>query len=168
MDMLLPRRILVVVLGAALALAVVVVLPKVSSAQPPVPVDDDFVATGYCDFPVHYEATGHVKFRPLPGGDFLVSGAAVSTLTNVDNPENQLVDRGGGFSGRITPLTDEGLGGDVLVVARGHNLLFDPGEGIFLTIGKVKFTVAGGPGVGGDITILKSRGKVIDVCARLA
>ena len=162
------RRLVVFTLAVALALAVVVVLPKATSAAPPDPVDDDFVARGYCDFPVHYEATGHVKFRQLPGGDFLVSGAAVSTLTNVRDPENQLIDRGGGFSGRITPLTDKGLNGDVLVVARGHNLLFDPGEGIFLTIGKVRFTVAGGPGVGGDITILESRGKVIDVCARLA
>ena len=97
-----------------------------------------------------------------------MTGQIETTLTNLDNQENQLVDRGGGFSGRVTPLTEEGLEGDVLVVARGHNLLFDPGEGIFLIIGKVTFTVAGGPFVGGDITILKSRGKVIDVCAALA
>jgi len=53
------------------------------------------------------------------------------------------------------------------VVARGHNFLFDPGEGIFLTIGKVTFTVTNSPFVGGDITILESHGKVIDVCALL-
>jgi hypothetical protein len=161
------RTLAVFALAVVLALAVVIVLPKASSAAPPDPVDDSFVAEGYCDFPVRFEATGHQKIRELPGGDFLLTGRVVSTLTNRANPENQLIDRGGG-SGRVTPLTDKGLGGDVLVVARGHNVLFDPGEGIFLTIGKVKFTVAGGPGVGGDITILKSRGKMIDVCARLA
>ncbi len=161
------RRLVVFTLAVALALAVVVVLPRASSAAPPEPVNDRFVAEGYCDFPVLVEGTGHVKIRELPGGDFLLTGRVVSTLTNLDDPENQLIDRGGG-SGRITPLTDEGLEGDVLVVARGHNFLFDPGEGIFLTIGRVTFTVAGGPFVGGDINILESKGKVIDVCARLA
>jgi hypothetical protein len=96
-----------------------------------------------------------------------LTGRGVVTLTNVEEPANQLIDRGGG-AGRITPLTDEGLEGDVLVVARGHNLLFDPGEGIFLIIGQATFTVAGGPFVGGDITILESKGRVIDVCAHLA
>ena len=165
------RRQVVMALAVALALAVVVVLPKDSSAEPPeqnenAPVffEDDIVYTGYCDFPVRFESSGHSKLIELPGGDFLLTGAGVTTVTNVNNPENQLVDRGGG-SGRITPLTEEGLEGDVLVVARGHNFLFDPGETIFLTIGKVRFTVAGGPFVGGDITILQSRGKVIDVCA---
>ena len=163
------RRLVVFALAVALALAMIVVLPRASSADSPNSVPDSSeVFTGFCDFPVRVETTNlHVKIRELPGGDFLLTAQGVTTFTNVDNPENQLVDRGGG-SGRITPLTEEGLEGDVLVVARGHNALFDPGVGIFLTIGKVRFTVAGGPGVGGDITILESRGKVIDLCERLA
>jgi hypothetical protein len=160
------RTLTVFALAVVLALAVVIVLPKASSAAPPTPVDDRFVVEGYCDFPVRFRATGHQKLRELPGGDFLLTGRVVSTLTNVDNPENQFIDRGGG-SGRVTPLTNKGLAGDVLVVVRGHNILFDPGVGIFLTIGKAKITIAGGPGVGGDITILESRGKVIDICTRL-
>jgi hypothetical protein len=167
MDMLLHRRMLVLVAGVALALAVVLVLPRASSAAPPEPVGDTFVDEGFCDFPVLREETGHVKFRELPGGDFLVTGQVATTLTNLDNPENQFFDPGG-FSGRVTPLTDAGLEGDVLVEASGHNLLFDPGEGIFLIIGQATFTVAGGPSVGGDITILESHGQVIDVCERLA
>ena len=167
MDMLLHRRMLVLVAGVALALAVVLVLPRASSAAPPEPVGDTFVDEGFCDFPVLREETGHVKFRELPGGDFLVTGQVATTLTNLDNPENQFFDPGG-FSGRVTPLTDAGLEGDVLVEASGHNLLFDPGEGIFLIIGQATFTVAGGPSVGGDITILESHGEVIDVCERLA
>ena len=155
-------------LAVVLALAVVVVLPKTSSAEPPIRYDDDSqVYEGFCDFPVLSESTGHFKVRALPGGDFLLTGRGVATLTNVEEPDNQLIDRGGG-SGRITPLTDEGLEGDVLVVARGHNLLFDPGEGIFLIIGQATFTVAGGPFVGGDITILETHGRVINVCDRLA
>ena len=145
-------------------MAAVVASPKAASAAPPEPVDDRFVAEGYCDFPVRVKATGKQIFRELPGGDFFLQGSqGTATYTNLDDPENRLVFRGGG-AGRITPLEN----GDVLVVARGHNTLFDPGEGIFLTVGKVRFTVASGPGVGGDITILESRGRLIDLCARLS
>ena len=161
------RRLVVMALAVALALALVVVLPRASSAAPPEPVGGEpIVDEGFCDFSVLREETGHVKFTELPGGDFLVRGQVATTLTNLDNPENQFFDPGG-FSGRVTPLTDAGLEGDVLVEASGHNLLFDPGEGIFLIIGQATFTVAGGPFVGGDITILESNGQVIDVCALL-
>jgi hypothetical protein len=164
-----PRRApAVLALAVALALAVlavaaVVASPKAASAAPPEPVDDRFVAEGYCDFPVLVESTGKQIFRELPGGDFFLFVRSTTTFTNLDDPENRVVDRGGG-AGRIKPLEN----GDVLVVARGHNYLFDPGEGIFLTVGKVRFTVASGPGVGGDITILESRGRLIDLCARLS
>ena len=162
------RRLVVVALAVVLALAVVVMWPpKTASAEPPIRVDGSTVDEGFCDFPVLREETGVVKLRQLPGGDFLLTGHIVTTLTNLDDPENQLIDRGGGFSGRVTPLTDAGLEGDVLVVAIGNNLLVVPGEGIFLTIEQATFTVAGGPFVGGDITILETHGKVIDVCALL-
>jgi hypothetical protein len=161
------RRLVVFTLAVALALAVVLVLPRASSAAPPETVGDTFVDEGFCDFPVQREETGHVKFRELPGGDFQVTGRVATTLTNLENPENQFFDPGA-FRGRVTPLTVAGLEGDVLVEASGHNLLFDPGEGIFLIIGQATFTVAGGPSVGGDITILESHGQVIDVCAALA
>ena len=162
------RRLVVMALAVALALAVVAMWPpKDASAEPPTRVDGSTVDEGFCDFPVLREETGHVKFTELPGGDFLVRGRVATTLTNLDNPENEFFDPGG-FRGRVTPLTDAGLEGDVLVEASGHNLLFDPGEGIFLIIGQATFTVAGGPSVGGDITILESHGQVIDVCERLA
>ena len=162
------RRLVVFTLAVALALAMVAIWsPKDASAAPPEPVDNTFVDEGFCDFPVLREETGHVQFTELPGGDFLVTGQVATTLTNLDNQENQFFDPGG-FSGRVTPLTDAGLEGDVLVEASGHNLLFDPGEGIFLIIGQATFTVAGGPSVGGDINILESHGRVIDVCERLA
>lgn len=161
------RRLVFVVLAVVLALAVAAVLPRTASADPPVPVDGSTVDEGYCDFLVLREETGHLKLRELPGGDFLLTGQVATTLTNLDDPENQLFDPGG-FSGRVTPLTEAGLEDDVLVVARGHNLLFDPGEGIFLIIGQATFTVAGGPFVGGDIEILEVHGRVINVCDSLA
>jgi hypothetical protein len=163
----LRSRMLVLVAGVALALGVAFVLARTSAADSPDSFSDSFVAEGYCAFPVLVESTGHGKLKQLPGGDFLSTGRAVTTFTNVDNPENQLVDPGGG-SGRITSLTDAGLEGDVLVVARGHNSLFDPGVGIFLIVGQATFTVAGGPFVGGDINILETHGRVINVCESLA
>ena len=164
------RRLVVIALAVALALAVVVVLPRVASADPPHSVPDtNQVLRGFCNFPVRLEITdNHLKLRPKHGGDYyLFNGRGVTTLTNVRNPENQLVDRGGS-SARITPLTNKGLNGDVLIVARGHNVLADPREGFFLTIGKVTFTVEDGPFVGGAINIRDHHGKLIDVCARLA
>ena len=136
----LRSRMLVLVAGVALALGVAFVLARASAADSPDSFSDSFVAEGYCAFPVEVEATGHGKLKELPGGDFLAPGRAVSTLTNLN----------------------------VLVVARGHNFLFDPGVGIFLIVGRATFTVAGGPGVGGDITILETHGRVINVCESLA
>jgi hypothetical protein len=64
-----------------------------------------------------------------------------------------------------TPLEN----GQDLVVARGRNVLGDPGEGLFLTKGRVEFIVTPPPGGGFvDLTILESKGKVIDLCERLA
>jgi hypothetical protein len=60
---------------------------------------------------------------------------------------------------RVTVLEN----GDELAVVRGRNVLADPGKGIFLTKGRVKVINSGG-----DLTFLESKGKVIDLCARLA
>ncbi len=158
----LQGRLVVWVLAAALALAVAVVVPRASSAAP-VPADDEFTAEGMCDFPVLVEITGKENFIDLPGESFLLTFPGQrATLTNLDEPDNQ-VTFGIQGAGGVTPLAN----GDVLVVSYGRSLLFDPGEGISLVIGKARFTVASGPGVGGDIAILESNGRLIDVCARL-
>jgi hypothetical protein len=86
-----------------------------------------------------------------------------TTLTNLQEPAKQVTVNSAG-PGRVTPREN----GGVLVVARGHNILYDPGEGIFLTIGYVRFTIAAGTDVGGDITILESHGRIVDLCQRLA
>lgn len=158
------RTLMACVLAVVLALVTAFVAAQGASAEAPKPINDNYTAEGYCTFPVLVEQTGQFKDRVLPGGETLRTGHGPITLTNLDDPENQLIARGGGFAGRITTLEN----GDVLVVATGHNVLFDPGEGIFMTVGRAVFTVASGPEVGGDIEILESQGRVIDVCALLA
>lgn len=170
MNLTLSRTLMACVLAATLALVAALVAAEGASAappeppMPPEPINDSFTVEGFCSFPVLFEQTGKKKVRELPGGGILVTGHSPTTLTNLDNPENRLTFRGEGFAGRVTMLEN----GDALVVATGHNFLFDPGEGIFRTVGRAEFTVAGGPEIGGDITILESHGRLVDVCALLA
>jgi hypothetical protein len=169
MGMLLRRRMLVLVVGAALALAVAAVAwPKDASAQlppPPQPVDNSFTVEGACDFPVLVEESGMVMDIALPGGEVLrIFPGAGSTLTNLEEPSNQVALRGGG-KGRVTPPSVEG--GDLLVTVTGHNVLVVPGEGIF-EVRKATFTLAPPYDVGSELTILESQGKLVDLCALLA
>jgi hypothetical protein len=169
MDMLLHRRMLVLVVGAALALAVAAVAwPKDASAQlppPPQPVDNTFTVEGACEFPVLFEESGQVMDIALPGGEVLrIFPGARSTLTNLAEPSNQVTLRGGGM-GRVTPPSVEG--GDLLVTVTGHNVLVVPGEGIF-EVRQATFTLAPPYDVGSALTILESEGKVTDLCALLA
>jgi hypothetical protein len=166
MDMLLHRRMLVLVLGTALALAAAFVLPRNSSAAPPeFGETEEYTIEGACDFPVLITVTPASRgtVRELPGGITLVAGRAISTFTNLDDPENQVTDVGGGSA--FVSLDENG---DLLVVARGHTGLIVPDEGIFLTRGRVTITVEP-PGIPGlPLTILENQGRLIDVCARLA
>jgi hypothetical protein len=158
------RRLVVLTLAVALALAVALVVHKGASAVPPSPADQTFTVRGVCDFPVRVMVTGKMKVIDVPGPDIVITAPGQhATLTNLQESVNRVTVNSAG-PGRLTQLGN----GDVLVVARGRNILYDPGEGIFLTIGKVRLTVAGGPGVGGDITILESHGRIINLCKRLA
>ena len=167
MDMLLHRRMLVLVVGAALALAVAFVLPKATEAVPPEDLNITYPPVeGACDFPVLIEQTSKLKFIDVPGEDFMIvfpPAGGGTTLTNLEEPENR-VTIGGGGKGRVTPLEN----GDYLVKVTGHNVLVVPGEGIFLTIGRATFTLSPPYEVGSELTILESRGKLVDLCARLA
>ena len=165
MNTSLQRTLMACVLAVALALVAALLAAEGTPAAPPEPITDSFTVEGYCTFPVLFEQTGKVQVhRELPGGVTLVTGHSPTIITNLDDRENQLIVRGSGFAGRITTLEN----GDALVVATGHNFLFDPGEGIFMTVGRAEFTVAGGPGIGGDIDIRESHGRLVDVCALLA
>ena len=157
-------RLVVLALAVALALAAVVVLPKASSAAPPEPVDFSFEAPGFCDFPVLVEVTGKTKTIALPDGSFLLTAPGQRvTLTNLEEPDNQ-VSFGATGSFRERELEN----GDLLTVARGRNVLADPGEGMWLYIGRVEFISTPTDGPFFDLTILENKGRVIDLCARLA
>jgi hypothetical protein len=155
---------LVLVAGAALALAVAFVLPKASSAEPPAPYYFNEELTDVCDFPVLVEITGKTKTIVLPDGSQLITSPGLrATLTNLEDSDNQV---SFGITGpiRLTELEN----GVLLGVGRGRNLLLDPGGGTFLTIGRVEFTLTPTAVEGVyDITILESTGPVIDVCALL-
>ena len=118
MDMLLHRRMLVLVVGAALALAVAFVLPTNASAAPPeFGETSEWTIEGACDFPVLLTQTpaSTATQIELPGGVTLIAGRAILTATNLDNPENQVTDVGGGSA--FVSLDENG---DLLVVVRGH------------------------------------------------
>jgi hypothetical protein len=165
------RGAIVVALAVVLAMAAVVMLPRASSAAPgpngnaPKPFHNTYTVEGACDFPVLIEEAGKVKDIELPGGDVLrIFPTQHSTLTNLEEPSNQVMLRGGG-KGRVTPPSTEG--GDLLVTVTGHNVLVVPGEGIF-EVRKATFTLAPPYDVGSELTILEREGKAIDLCARLA
>ena len=159
-------RLVVWVLAAALALTAAVVVPRATSAAPPEPVDQTpYELEGFCDFPVQVEETGKTKEILLPDESLLLTAPGVrTTVTNLTEPDKQvsLVNTG---TLRLRELEN----GNLSLVGRGHNVLYDPGGGIFLSIGRVELllTPTDIPDVY-DITILENQGRLIDVCALLA
>ena len=163
MDMLLHRRILVLVAGVALALAVVLVLPRASSAAPPGPVDVTTTLPG-CDFPVEAEVSGKSKVIDLDSGQTLITSPNLRiTLTNVTEPTNQVT-----YVITGSFLTTERTDGNLDVEARGSNLIFGPEVGIFLTIGHFTFIGFEDEGAVVAITPPTGEGSLTDVCAVLA
>jgi hypothetical protein len=165
MDMLLHRRMLVLVAGVALALAVVLVLPRASSAAPPGDVDVEDVTLPGCDFPVQADVSGKSKVIDLPSGQTLITSPNLRiTLTNVTEPTNQVT-----YVITGSFLTTEQDDGNLFVEARGRNLIFGEEVGIFLTIGQ--FTFIGrevDEGVIDALTPPTGEGSLTDVCAVLA
>jgi hypothetical protein len=163
MDMLLHRRMLVLVAGVALALAVVLVLPRASSAAPPEPVDVTTTLPG-CDFPVLAEVSGKSKVMELPSGQTLITSPNLRiTLTNLNEPTNQVT-----YVITGSFLTTERPDGNLDVEARGSNLIFGPEVGIFLTIGQFTFIGFEDEGAVVAITPPTGEGSLTDVCAVLA
>jgi hypothetical protein len=165
MDMLLHRRMLVLVAGVALALAVVLVLPRASSAAPPGDVDVEDVTLPGCDFPVEADVSGKSKVTDLPSGQTLITSPNLRiTLTNLDETTNQVT-----YVITGSFLTTEQDDGNLDVEARGSNLIFGPEVGIFLTIGQFTFTgFEADEGVVVATTPPTGEGSLTDVCAVLA
>ena len=163
MDMLLHRRMLVLVAGVALALAVVLVLPRASSAAPPEPVDVTTTLPG-CAFPVEAEVSGKSKVIDLPSGQTLITAPNLRiTLTNVTEPTNQVT-----YVITGSFLTTERTDGNLDVEARGSNLIFGPEVGIFLAIGRFTFIGFEDEGAIVALTPPTREGRLTDVCALLA
>src|SRR5215210_1490274 len=157
MNITLHRTLMVCMLAGALALTIALVAAKDVSAAPPEPVDETpFTVEDVCAFPVTLEVSGKGKVIELPGDRLLgLSPGLRVTLTNEDDPANQVTYViTGAF--HVTTLAD----GTQVVVATGRNLLFDP-SGMFLTIGRFTFV----PDTG---MLATGKGRMIDVCARLA
>jgi len=162
MNVTLHRTLMVCVLAGVFALAVALMAARDASAAPPEPVDDTFtIEEGVCDFPVLAEVSGKTKFVELPGEGFIATSPGVRiTLTNQDQPTHQLTYV---ITGALH-ATELGSG-DLLLVVTGRNLLFDPSFGMLLTIGR--FTQVFDEQTE-TLTPPKGKGRVIDVCDRLA
>jgi hypothetical protein len=161
--MLLHRRMLVLVAGVALTLAVVLVLPRASSAAPPGDVDADVTLPG-CDFPVRAEVSGKSKVIDLDSGQTLITSPNLRiTLTNVTEPTNQVT-----YVITGSFLTTERTDGNLDVEARGRNLIFGEEVGIFLAIGRFTFIGFEDEGAIVALTPPTGEGRLTDVCALLA
>jgi hypothetical protein len=154
---------LVLVAGVALALAVVLVLPRASSAAPPGDVDVTTTLPG-CDFPVLAEVSGKSKVIDLDSGQTLITAPNLRiTLTNVTEPTNQVT-----YVITGSFLTTERTDGNLDVEARGSNLIFGPEVGIFLAIGRFTFVGFEDEGPIVALTPPTGEGSLTDVCAVLA
>jgi hypothetical protein len=160
MDASLHNRLIVCVLAVALALAMAVMLPRATSAAPPVPVDrPGEVIEGECDFPVLLELSGKEKVIETGNGNTIITSPGLrATLTNLDEPTNQVT-----LNITGTVRVQEQANGDVVYVFRGRNLLYGPDVDFILTIGRFTGTET----AEGEFSPLTGNGRIIDVCALL-
>ena len=162
MNITLHRALMVCVLAGALALivALLVLVPKAASAEPPEPIDfppEELV--GYCDFPVLYEVSGKTKVIELPSGDTLFKnpGSRV-TLTNLETGKQVTYVATGTI--RLTESED----GELLLITTGRTVLSDENIGILVPIGRFTLVID----EEGHFSQPTGKGRLIDVCARLA
>jgi hypothetical protein len=164
MSVLVQRRLVVFVLAVAFGLALVFALSRASSADspngvPPEPFVVDMVVEDACpDFAVHFEGGGKIKEIQTPDGGTLLPGPGSRiTLTNVEEPENQVTVHNTS-AWKFTPLPD----GTTLLVIPGQVLSWPPLE---LLVGRHTALLDSD---GEIIEEVRSQGKEVDLCARLA
>jgi hypothetical protein len=162
-GVLVHRRTLVFVLAVAFGLILVFALSRASLADspngvPPEPFEDDHVEDACPDFQGRFQESGKVKVIELSDGREIVTAPGVHiTLTNVEEPENQITVN---FNSawHFTPLDND----EFLFVATGP-LLLRP----LLHLLRGRF-VARVDSAGEIIEIVSFKGNDIDLCARLA
>jgi hypothetical protein len=159
------KKKLVVLLSGALLALLLLALAGTASAAPPEPINSPTQTfRGVCDFPVLAELSGKLKTIELPGGRTLLTAPGLRvTLTNLEEPANQVT-----YVVTGTYLTRELSDGNLFVVARGRNIIFGPDIGAFLTIGRFTFVGFNDEGNTIALTPPTGKGRVIDVCDRLA
>jgi hypothetical protein len=155
------RTLVVCVLAGALALALVLVASRDASAAPPEPINDAFTVRGVCDFPVRLQVSGKAKVIELPGERLIgISPGVRITAINIREPAHRVTYVTTGAA-HITDLPS----GAFTFVATGRNLLFDTSFGMLLTMGRFTFVIDPEEGI---VSPLRGKGRVIDVCQRLA
>jgi hypothetical protein len=126
---------------------------------PPSEVDVSFTVEGFCAFAILFEVRGKAKTIELPGGRTISTGPGLTlTMTNLDNENQETLGITGAFH------QDTLANGDLVTVATGRNLLFDPFAGIVLTMGRFTFVF---DAEGNLIQPLQGTGRQIDVCELL-
>ena len=166
------KRFAMTVVGILLALAVATPMVFAQpNGTPPQPVDetsfelpplgDPNAIAAACEFPVRVQFSGKAKTIELPGDRTIFTSPGLNvTLTNVDEPENQVTLN---VTGALHQTVLEN--GDVVTVATGRNLLGDPEAGFVLAKGRFSFVF---DAEGNLIQPLSGKGKLIDVCELLS
>jgi hypothetical protein len=118
------RRIAMIVISLIVVLSTATPIARVDAQAPPTDVDNPFPdrIEGLCKFPVRIDASGKMGRIDLPRGGFIATAPNLTaTVTNLDNPENQVTLNVTGSS-TVTQLED----GTTQAIMTGRNLFFDP------------------------------------------
>ena len=166
------NRIVMMVVGFLVALVVAAPMAFAQSqggAPEPVdetafvlpPLGDPNAIAAACEFPVRVEYSGKAKTIELPGDRTIFTSPGLdATLTNLDNPENQVTLN---VTGAIRQTVMEN--GDVVTVITGRNLAGDPEAGFVLARGNFSFVF---DAEGNLIQPLAGEGQLTDVCTLLS
>ena len=116
---------------------------------------------GACSFPMQLELSGKGKVITLPDGRRIITSPGLHvTVTNVETGEQATFNITGTFHETTNLET-----GEVTTRITGRNLLFDPEEGVVLTIGQFTYVF---DAEGNLIQPFEGKGQVIDVCELLS
>jgi hypothetical protein len=152
-----------------IALTAALLTPSAATGATPEPVDVTltFAAREACSFPISIAVTGKEGFNEVPNNPTFTGGIATApgeriTVTNLSDPSKMVtVTASGTFHWIELP------GGQLQIVASGHNFLFaEPEAGVsaLATTGPIEVLIADGHIARVDL----SRARVRDLCAELA
>jgi len=134
---------------------------------PPVDVTGAFdiaansFGSGVCAFDIRISFSGKAGTIQFPGGRTIITSPKLSaTVTNLSDPtKNVTLSITGAFHQSVQ-------NGQLIRVLTGRNLVFNPLDGIVLTIGT--FTSVFNDPNGNPILPLNGKGQIIDICNLIA